>query len=246
MQSRMEKYYNNNTSTKRRSEVNQDLYSNIYDDNEYETVKTKPVANEIDIAKIKEMLREPTTRIIKQDDVISTQIEPKEERNYDIRDILNKAKGDQEKPKYHSLEDIDLTPTKRDRSNEIEYSDEEELKELIDTITNTSLLNKLGDKELSLNMLSDLESKDNTEIVNNSCIKTVIEEAKKADFKDEDPELDKSFYTASLGLTKEDFDELKDINQSLKKNNVLVKVLLFVTAVVAVTTLLFVVYNLIK
>ena len=86
----------------------------------------------------------------------------------------------------------------------------EELKKMIDSVNNTSAINKLNDKELSLNLLSDLEAT------------TTLDE----EVTEEVTDIDKSFYTSSLGFTSNDFEELKDLNNDIQKDNKIIKVLL--------------------
>ena len=50
-----------------------------------------------------------------------------------------------------------------------------DLEEMIDTITNTSKLNKLSDNELGLDLFSDLKSKENTTIESRDSIRSILE-----------------------------------------------------------------------
>ena len=234
MQTRMEKYHDNYEPVSR-TKLNQNLYDTLYDEIEYSSVEGVaeiPNTREIDIQKIREMLKDKTYKA----PIIETfKEEPKEEKNYDLNDILNKAKDNQpEQSRHHSLSltQVDLLKT--------EEKEDANLETLISSISNTSMLNKLGDKDLSLDMFSDLKS-ENT-VVNKS-VKDYIEEAKK---EDHTSEIDRSFFTQSLGLKSEDFEELKDINKSLKKNNVLVKILLFIVAIIFITAAMFLVYTLVR
>lgn len=251
MQSRMERYHSSENSTKSRSRMNQDLYDKLYESKEYnniEELSKTPNGNVVDINKIKEMINTQKTPIVKPKPTTEIKIKKvAEDKNYDIRDILSKAKEDQEDSKYHSLSNTQYDILKSINLKDHEQSKEEapELKDLINTITNVSLLNKMGDKELSLDMLSELQTTDST-VIDDESIKAIIEDAKRNEKKEETQELDKSFFTKSLGLTSEDFEELKDINANLKKNNTLVKVLTTITVIAITSALIFLVYMLLK
>ena len=251
MPSRMEKYYNNDNSRQSRTTRNTELYRDLYEMKEYtnvEGIATIEKKGEIDLNKIKELLK--AREEIKEDKkpVIRRQItkleeEPEtfEEKNYDITEVLNKAKdeyNDDNKSRslkntqYNILKNINVKDTK----------DDDSLKDLINTITSTSVLNKLGDRDLSLNLLEELKSSDNTMIGAKGSNEFLKLESTKEKVNDE--EIDKSFYTSSLNFGENDFEQLNDIKSSLKKNNVLITILVFFFLVVVITGILFVLNNL--
>lgn len=121
-----------------------------------------------------------------------------------------------------------------------EHNEKEELKELFNTITNNSKLNKLGDKELSLDMFDSLKS-NGTNTDNSLSIKQIL--AEKQDYKSEENELDKSFFTSSFGFKDDDFEEMKDMNANLKKSNILMKISIFIFSVALLTGIIFAVYQ---
>ena len=251
MASRMEKYYQNESSPTR-SLNNQHLYDSIYENVTYtnvEEVVETPIGKEIDINKIKELLKkkeEASFRpIVKESRIeIKKEIEPLEDKNYDIRDILSKAKDEKESDqKQRSLSNTGYDILKNIKLKEVK-EDENDLKDLINTITNTSILNKLGDKELSMNMLSELQSTDNTVI--DESIASIISDAKKEEKLVEEEVVDKSFYTSSLGFKEEDFCDLNDINKNLKKNNLLIKTLLFIVVFIVISIIIYISYLLLK
>ena len=94
--------------------------------------------------------------------------------------------------------------------NEDVEKDLNELKELISTIAGNNMeLNGLADKELSLDIFSDLAASTNELSSEDSdVIKKLIAEAKKIEedkmIEEEVLELDKSFYTSTLNLKKKD------------------------------------------
>ena len=116
---------------------------------------------------------------------------------------------------------------------------EENIVNLINTITNTSVLNKLGDKDLSLDMLEDLKSDGKTQIN----MKPVDEFIKNTNSDDNTGELDKSFFTSSMSFGNKDFEELNDIKTSLKKNNILISILVFISLAIVITGVLFLLHN---
>ena len=125
--------------------------------------------------------------------------------------------------------------------------DRDTLKELIDTISSTSMLNSMTDKELSLDLLDDLKSTENTSVADKNSIKKLLEEAKKNDEKKETKtEIDKSFYTSSLGFKEEDFEELTDIKNNLKTNNILIKILLAILTISFLVGAVILIFNLLK
>ncbi len=262
MASRMERYYKSNNHTSKRSDRNQHLYHEIYEGGEYsniEGIATIEKSNEVDITKIKNMLKNREEyhrqRQFRQMMVKPATQEPVEsvaqetEKNYDIRDILNKAKNSKTtEEKYHRIDDTGYNILKKLKEKSLQNEDKEELRELIDTITSNSELNQLATKELSLDMFDDLKSEDNTTIQNKDSVKALLEEAKKEELqKDlEKEEMDKSFYTSSLNFGEDDFEQLSDLNHNLKRNNILMKIIVVILLVAVMAGIIFLIYTLLK
>ncbi len=260
MASRMDRYYEEEQVPRKRIERNQKLYRDMYENANYsniEGVATIDKGSEIDINKVKQMLKnreeylnQKTFSTIKPVEKPNIKIE--EEKNYDIREILNSAKENRSSTdKYKSINNTsyDIFKDLREkRRREMENgNDENYLKELIDTITNTSTLNSMTDKELSLDLLDDLKSNENTITTDKSTIKNIINEVKKEESKKEEKnELDKSFFTSSLGFKEEDFEELTDIKQNLKTNNTLIKILLVILTIAFLIGAVVLIFNLLK
>lgn len=266
MASRMERYNQSSDTAPKRSEKNVVLYEKIYDTPEYsniEGIATMERTNEIDITKLKKTLqnREQYQRGRDYQNLITRKEEPKkevteikyqpEERNYDIRDILNKAKTNQPNPesaKYRTLKNTNYNVLKSLNINN-KQPIKENLHDIIDTITNTSLLHKINDKDLSLDLLDDLRSEGNTTIGSKDAIREILEQAKQEELKqkkEEHKEIDKSFYTSSLSFNDSDFEQLLDINHNLKRNNILIKVLLVVFGIFVLGAVAILVFNLLK
>ena len=250
MPSRMEKYYNNNQKRVSRTARNTELYSNLYDAKEYtnvEGIATIEKKNEIDLSKIQELLKaheeikQERKPVVKRAVRTIEEPEEEEEKKYDIMDVLNRAKDDyNDDNKNRSLKNTQYNILKGINVKDVE--NEDSLKDLIHTITNTSVLNKLGDQDLSLGLLEELKSDNNTIVGargSNELFKNEIENKKS-----ELDEIDKSFYTSNLGFDEKDFEQLSDIKSSLKKNNILITILVFFFLVVVFTGILFILYNL--
>lgn len=236
MPSRMERYYQSEESDiKKRSTKNQDLYRKIYEEGEYtnvEGISILPKNEKIDIEKIRELIGTPRTEtkpkeVVKPIETITP--EPEQEKNYDIRDILEQAKSERsekdkrfENTQYNVLKNINLKEEVPDTS--IETHD---LKDMIEAITTNSKIGATSD------LLDDL--------------KTIHDQNMIKEFENvENQEIDRSFYTSSLGFTSDDFEDLKEMKDSLKTNNRLTKVLLFILLVVIVTSVTLLVMHFMK
>lgn len=264
MLSRMEKYYKASNVVQKRTKLNEELYRKIYEDAEYtniEGITNIEKTNEIDLSKIKELLDRQKNNSQERDnyekrkELVSLRTEKfdfeEEKKNYDIHDVLNKAKNERNNndDKYHSLKNTQYNILKKinlkeNLDNKEYLESEEELKKLINTITSTSVLNKLGDKELSLNILDELQSSGNTMTETTRTIGAILEEVKEKEKSEEEKQdIDKSFYTSSFSFNEEDFEDLKEINVTLKKNNVLIKILLFILIVIILSGVGYFVYT---
>ena len=215
MSSRMERY-RNKTVKSSRSSRNKSLYNSIYSyDDKYsniEGVASIDKENEIDISKVKRMLedRENTNRRRLRSSsyentdeypVLKNRYKEDTNRNYDIVDVLKEAKEKKEpdnkervlnNTNYDILKKLNLKSSNSDDENR-----EEDLKDLIETISNTSLLNK-NSEETSTDMFSDLMDDD-----------TKVGDVK--DFTEftsmNSKTMDDSFFTGGVGLKKADFIE---------------------------------------
>ncbi|MBD9085111.1 hypothetical protein EGP64_00350 [bacterium] len=254
--SRMDRYYKNETlSSGKRTARNQELYNKIYEDSEYsniEGIATIEKNNEVDITKIKNMLKNredfPSQKEFRNyspkeiKEPTYEKFDQEEDRVYDIRDILNKAKTNKTEEKYQSIQDFNLDYLRKMKETKKESN--LGLGEMVDTITNTSKLNKLSDHELGLDMFEDLKSKENTIIEGKDSIRSILEEAKKNDLKKQEntsANLDKSFFTSSMNFTDDDFEQIVELNKQMKKNSITIKILIFVViTVIAIGTILLV------
>lgn len=260
MASRMDRYYKSELVTSGRSTKNKSLYRQIEDLDNYtniEGVATIEKTNEIDISKVKEMLKnrenykkQKQFRSFLEEEQEKVKVEPEkveDPKNYDINDILSKVKEiDVNKNKNHrSLgeEQYNILRSLNIKGKNYDIEKEEaELKELINTITTTKALSELTNSD-DVGLLDELKS--NTMVGDASSIKKIINEEREKntekEFDEDTNEIDKSFYTSSLGFTQSDFEELKDINHKIKKSNKFIIILLIAILLVVIAGGLFVI-----
>lgn len=258
MASRMDRYRQNR---EKRSTKNESLYQQLREAGSYsniEGIATIEKTNEIDITKVKAMLQnrenyqkqKQYNRLMEKEE-ISNEEEldlTEEEKNYDIKEVLDKAKEDWDKPNdpHRSLKNIHYDILNRLKLKATP-EEEQELKELIDTI---ALRSQQGDDSEDGGLLDDLKS--NTMVGDATSIKKIIDEAKEeeakqaAQKKDEErsmqfdtTELDKSFYTSSMEFSAKDFEGLKGLETSIKKHNLLLTILIVVAVVGGLIGLIF-------
>lgn len=252
MNSRMERYYKDRNT---RSKRNKDLYGDIYSEAKYtniEGIASIDNANEIDITKIKEMLQNRENyQKTRQYRRLTEREEPEEKTaipepktteipSYDIRDVLNKAR-ESKKPddkervlkntQYDILKDLNL----KKEAVEEDLKEEDELKELIHTITNTSMLNKMGGSELATDVLKDLTGDDNTSVGEVNSVKEIISEKKELNMNNS---MDNSFFTSSLKLSKKDFD-----NGETSSKHIVTKIIIVLLILVIIGAVVFMVMN---
>lgn len=243
---RMERYDNSNRSTVRsRTEKNQDLYNDLGRLEKYTTLTdvSKIEAVELNAAKKNYRTREGYHQIKDYDIDIEKPKERKEldefnflyndeHKTYDINKVLEEAKELRERDslekkrklhneKYNILESSEEDLEKFKEETKLRHKpieNEEQLEELIHTITSKELREEIDKAESNDNnsLLSDLMATNvNEEVL--KPIATKIEDSKVEDdtkkldkvkektmsLKDE---IDKSFYTKSLDLSEEDFE----------------------------------------
>ena len=241
MASRMDRYRGASTSAGR-SRKNQSLYDEIKNLDTYsniEGVATIEHANEIDMNEVRKLLRNREKKkkqreagILKEEkkEVVREERPKPVEKNYDINAILKKMKQKQETniDEHRKLSDdqYDFLKKLNAKNVDIQQEIEKEEKEL-NNVINTIKLSKKALEETDSGLLDELKS--DTMVGDASSIKSIIDEEKEKQKELEDTntmQLDKSFYTSSFGFTKSDFEELKDMNQKIKKSNKFIIVLL--------------------
>ena len=231
---RMERYDNSNRSTVRsRTEKNQDLYNDLGRLEKYTTLTdvSKIEAVELNAAKKNYRTREGYHSLKDYDIDIEKPKERKEldefnflyndeHKTYDINKVL-------EDEKYNILESSEEDLEKFKEETKLRHKpieNEEELEELIHTITSKELREEIDKKEAESNdnnsLLSDLMATNvNEEVLKPIATKIedkkIEEDTKKLDKVKEKTmslkdEIDKSFYTKSLDLSEEDFESDDD------------------------------------
>ena len=251
-------------TTGSRSRKNKNLYNDIYTYDNYsniEGIADIEKSNQVDITKVRELLesREKYQRQReyrrfsdykeKETEPIKARRFPElEEKNYDIRDVLktameNKEPDDKERvlrnTQYNILKNIDI---KKEINKEDYYEDpEEELKELIQTIHENSVLSKQD--FTSTDLLSDLKDED-TKVGELDNVKDLIEETQKQETvktrkvsTNNDTNYDRSFFTSSLKLSKSDFD-------SAEKSGVFSKIIITILIIIMIASAGVLVYKL--
>jgi hypothetical protein len=219
MPSRMEKYYQINNEEQKRSKKNQNLYNTIYEDVSYDFHKEEKSPIKIDIEALNHMLERPAKE--KQREIKQEVSFLDDDKNYDINEVLNvaKEKREPEIEDYHKLSLKQIELLKKIASYKSTHTEEtEEIDKLLHTMSNTKMLKNLTDKDLSLNLLDDL-----------------TEDPKK--------DIDKSFYTTNAKFKAEDFEQLNGLKEDIKKNNKLIKVLVYsLISIVIVTLVLLIIF----
>ena len=228
--SRMERYYKKEAQGSSRTKRNTRLYNSIYSYGKYsniEGIASIDNTNQIDITKVKQMLdnrekyqaERKYRRLTNEENEVQelpkvrSRYKEEEDRTYDIMDVLTKAREKKEpddkervlsKTSYDVLKNLDL---KRNATRKDYYDNDDDLKDMIQTITNTSMLNKLDDADLAADMFSDLKGhNEDTQVGNLNNIKELIEENKKNEKeKEKEQTMDNSFFTSNLKLKKKDF-----------------------------------------
>lgn len=232
-----------------RTAKNEELYKNIYADREYsniEGIASISKSNEIDLDKLKEMLKrkeereERKYRTTKIEPIQNLEEEIEKQKDYDINEVIDKAKKENHEDNRHrSLKSVDLEFLKSLDMQELKEKEEEDIS---NTLTSTNVLNKMGDKELSLEMLSELKPTGNTVMDTKGNLKEAIEKEKKEEGKVEET----AFFTTNNLFKKEDFESLGEISDSIKKSDKNTKIIMFILGVIAVILAVYLIMKLWK
>lgn len=251
MASRMDRYTKTESTNvpSARSDRNKSLYKQIEEYDSYTNiagVATIENKNSIDLEKVKELLRSREKIQEKKETIVDSTKEEKEEeeiRNYDIRALLSKAKAnenDNEK-QYRSLSSkqqkvLRELNQKNKENKKLKEMDIEELTELVKTISGMDAINDDENTD-DVGLLDDLKS--DTMVGDAASIKKIIDEEKELTREFDNMDLDKSFYTSSFGFTQKDFEELKDMNHKIKKDNKFIITLLIFLIVLIIIGAIF-------
>lgn len=235
---RMDKYNDETPELKRRI----DKYSNLYDaDNkDYDKFDVdsnvsvlQDNARSIDVDQIRAMLDKkyrdniPKRKSIQLDTTEDDEVldaKQVEAKDYDLNVILDKAKANK-KVSYEEerftrgastseklIEEINRKYKPKDESEEAA-----ELLNLINTITELELKNQNKNN-------ANNETDDDVDMPN------VIAAEKIAKNADED--MEETFYTGKLAIKDNDFDDFKEIQDDIKSNSIVIKVLIFIFVII--------------
>ena len=294
MRSRMDRYYNNdNIDTYSRSDKNQDLYNNIGNNKRYTSLDDVNNSNvfDIDYAKKNVQTRQGYHQMKEYDDMLQAPklkkeldefnylYQDREIRVYDINSVLKEARENriekdelEEKRKlkntnYNILAGLNKEELEKYRKEKIERTrpDEEELKELINTITSKTLAGEI-DKKTSMDLLGDLMATSSADEVEKPVEEEKVEEEKKLelskdildkdqldkvkeikeDTKNDDKKgimknADDDFYTRSMDLSDKDFE--LDGEFAEKKVPIFVKILLTIIIIAILGISIYFVYK---
>lgn len=240
----MDKYYESN-NTKDRTSKNQTLYRTMYDESEYSNVEGISVIEKnekIDIDMIRELINKSNSvnkerqivRPKKEIEQISDDFD--DDKSYDIRDVLSKAKDervvDSSKifdTQYNILKGVNIN----ENLSAPEDVKTEDLKDMIEAISANS-------KGYTMNLLDDLKS------IYDPNLKGQIEEAEKTKEIVTQDEIDRSFYTTTMGFKEEDFEDLKEIKDDVKQNSIITSVLIVVLSLIIIIGIGFLVFHFFK
>lgn len=181
---RMDRYNDENNVRTKRSEKNQELYQNVFNNTRYTHITDVTNANAFDISnhdndytsresyqKMRKYKQtEPIPKVKKELDDFKYLYQKDEKKVYDINSVLEEArknrKGNDEleekrklkNNKYNILINLDpeeLKKYREERKNRVMNPEEEEIRELIDTIASKTLAGEI-DKATTVDLLSDL------------------------------------------------------------------------------------------
>ena len=277
--------YKDETEPQSRTDLNQELYQNVSNNVVYTNITDVTNANAFEIQNkpstrttreaYQQMQKyqnvEPIPRSRKELDDINYLYQKRENKIYDINSVLeeahrNRQEKDEKEEKrrlknneYNILTGInkeELEKYREEKKKRLTTPEEEEIRELIDTIASKTLAGEI-DKATSVNLLSDLmatnvldrvegnkpEEKESTEEIDEklSLSKKIFEtseiEKKEETKENTKTEKDPDFYTRSMDLSDKDFN----ISDEYKENSLPlpVKILLFLLIVGLVLLVLY-------
>lgn len=177
-----------------------------------------------------------------------------EEKIYNINDILANAKKNrvinEEEEKRRQLKNIeynilsDLSQEKvknyHEQKKKLSKEEEENLEELIHTITSNSLRKKIDDE-----LLGDLLPEEENETIVSKNLADEVNEELENFSENEEENMDKSFYTKSMELSRDDFDIDEEDTSFIddKKMSLPIKILIVVFVLVVIAAIGYVIFK---
>lgn len=263
MERRSDKYNSQEKAPERNSRVekNRLLYDEMNSKIGYDDITNYEANTHIDLSSlnVKTPNREDYHKIKEYKNILGE--DPKEEKKeqveveykpktFDINQVLEEAKKNRknvdELEKKRNLNDQEYSVLsslnkKYLHKKDFDEDDSEELKELINTITSKTLRDEIKDEEekelLSELLATTIDVKLENELSEEE-IRALYASREKSEQSDDNDELDNSFYTKTLELSKEDLlsDDEDDDDEQIRENNgfkiVLVVLLLIVVLVI--------------
>lgn len=256
MQTRMEKYTDVHEEVGQRFKKNEDLYKSISDQelDKYTVRANATVLDDngtnIDVEHIKRILDTKYNSAPKRKSIVIPEenvdepSEVVETKEYDINLILEKAKenenADYDKNRFKKLRDTQYDILKElnlgsDESDANGVSDDkDELRELINTITQKELENREKTDD-PFDLFPDLKGDDDTVVLDG--MKEEIEQTLEED-KINANKIEDSFYTTTTAFTQSDFDDFDDLKKEVKGH----KILLTIVTIIIIAAILFCIY----
>lgn len=238
MASRMDKYDSNYAdSVHSRLQKNNNLYEELYTNKVYTEFTDIDDTNIIDLSKVSSTSTNNRRENYKQSKFLNNdetvgkifdseeKLDEEENKSYNINDILDNARKNRSDDEierkrrlktveYNILSDLNQEKLKeyRESKEKLLKNDKENLEELIHTITSNSLRKKIDDQ-----LLGDLMPSDESEtVISEELLQEIDNRTNNGDYDYEQEDtmeqtgIDKSFYTKSMDLSEEDFDQESD------------------------------------
>ena len=233
---RMDRYKDEDTTEKlSRSNKNKDLYQNVGTNTRYTNITDVTNANAIDITnttseykrredyqKMKKYGGVETPKVKRDLEEFNHIYNKHENRVYDINNVLEEARKNREEDSLEekrklkntsynilaSLNKEELEKFRQEKRDRL-FKDDEELRDLIDTIASKTLA---GELEAASDLLSDLMA---TSIIDKKALKETIEETEDNDEDDEDDEVEEENEDDELSLSQKilDKDQIEDLKR---------------------------------
>ncbi len=280
----MERYHNPEKQTiESRTDKHRELYEDFYTKTVYKEINNLADAiqpdNAIDLGEVHKIkrTREDYHKAKDMEDIMENPLEAKKEdlsiffqeekpKIYDINSVLEEAKknhyqkDEMEKRRKLANDNYNiLMHIPKDNGEDPTKTQEEALKELINTITSSSLKEEIDEanRDDEDSLLSDLmPTRLNETLISEELSKAILdEESEKTDsfvheeekeVDDEEAEeeggIDRTFYTRSMDLSDQDFDEELKENEFEEESHPFItflKVLLAIALVVGIAILVF-------
>ncbi len=287
MRSRMDRYKEiQSTQTKTRSDKNQELYQSVGTNKRYTNFTDVTNANAYDLSdigkstktrenyqKMKEYNMVPMPKVKKELEDFNSLYQDHENKIYDINSVLQEARKNrvekdalEERRKlkntnYNILANLnpeELEKYRKEKKEKVIKPNDEEIRELIDTITSKTLAGEI-DKATSIDLLSDLmatnvmdkvekpQPEDKEELEDDQLTlskeildKEQIEKMQQLKEKEEKrPEAlkdaDTEFYTRSMDLSDKDFDLEDEFKEKKIPIGIKIFLIIIIIAIVAVS-----------